>query len=39
MDPMLEQDPPERLQPMEGPTLEQGNAVRRKELQRGAVTN
>lgn len=36
---MLEQVPPEGLQPIEGPTLEQGKAVRRKELQRGAVTN
>lgn len=36
---MLEQVPPEGLQPMEGPTLEQGRGVRRKELQRVAVIN
>lgn len=39
MEPMLEQVPPEGLKPMEGPTLEQGKGVRRKQLQRAAAIN
>lgn len=35
----LEQVHPEVLQPMEGPTLDRGKGVRRKEQQNGAVTD